>query len=277
MLEKALGAISLILLLLIYGDFKITTKIGKFKFFLFEIFTFVKAKILNSVKNKIILIYYIYCIIINYIYQNRLISVISKQKISYDKINMIIFYILVISATFLEKNNNKFNNNSKGFFDNIAFCFINLIWLLYMLCKIIIFLLLETIHIAIEELKNLGIKFLFFTCFGSLFGYTLLGSTLLTSIFGGFLTTTFGMGYKAYQTDEKLGKVLNSVLNDLKTKKLDFLFKYVFIFVINIIFLFMAIIINIVLKLKSNFDDFILYDKEVIEEKNRLIRNARNS
>ena len=52
MIEKIFTFISLLYIFLIYVDFDITTKIGKIKFFLFELFTFIKVKIINTLKNK---------------------------------------------------------------------------------------------------------------------------------------------------------------------------------------------------------------------------------
>ena len=227
MIEKIFTFISLLYIFLIYVDFDITTKIGKIKFFLFELFTFIKVKIINTLKNKFLLIYFIYCITINYFYQKDIIKCISNNTISYDIINMILFYILIVSATLLDNNNNNLNKNMDNFYDNISFCLINLIWLTYMLIRIVIFFLLEIFYLSVNEAKNIGFDMIISTLFRSFIGVGVFGSGIISSILISGLSTISGKGYEIYRTDEKIKKIFNNLLNDFKNKQIDFLYKYI--------------------------------------------------
>ena len=213
---------------------------------MFELFTFIKVKIINT----------------------------SNNTISYDIINMILFYILIISATLLDNNNNNFNKNVDNFYDNISFCLINLIWLTYMLIRIVIFFSLEIFYFSVDTAKNIGFEMIFGTLLRSFFGVGVLGSGILNSILVSGLTIISGKGYQIYTTDEKIKKIFYNILNDFENKQIDFLYKYLFIFIANIIILIIIIVINVILKLKNNFRVFTLNNKEVNEEKNRLIRKA---
>ena len=275
MIEKIFGLISLFFFVLRYIDTDITTKVGKFKFFLFKLFQFVKTKIINSSKNKIVLIYYIYCITIYYLYQKYIIFVISERTISFDRINMIIFYFLILSAAFLEKNN---KNNSGLFYDNIAFSFSNLIWLIYMLFRILFFLFKDIIKFCLEKFKILGWDLAYSSLFSGIISFGVFGNTLLfsaltslTSVFG----TIVGAGYSVYKTDDKTKKMFYMIYNHLLESDFFFLVKYAIIYLVNIVLLIILIIINIILKLKDNYKEFCLTDEAVNEERRKLSQKAK--
>ena len=271
MLEKIIGLISLFLFALRFIETDITTKIGKFKFFLSNLFSFAKVSIINTSKNKIILIYYVYCIIIYYLYQKNIIYVISDGLKTFDSINMLIFYFLIFSAAFLEKNN---KNNFGLFSDNIAFSFSNLLWLIYMLYKILFFLLKEIFKFSLEKIKDMSISLGFVSIFNGIISFSL-GDTILSSAISSVIGTMFGAGFGICMIDEKGKKIFYLILNHLIENHYDFLFKCIIIYSINILLLAVLILINVVLKLKNNFEEFCLYDEEVNEERRKLYLKAK--
>lgn len=208
-----------------------------------------KCMTIESMKKPIVVLYNIYCLIIFILYNNTFLNKISPQYSS-DKINMILFFLVIISSILLKKK----NSDCFGcmlFFNNISFCLINIIWLLYMIIRILLFGIMEALSVYKDKSQNLGL--------------TEISLSLLTFFAtGGFfnvynVVTWIGLGIKGYNyytKEDKLQSFIQSIDSHFKEKQLDFLYIYVIIFGLNVVFLIIIIFLNILYEIYHNIQDF---------------------
>ena len=147
-------------------------------------------------------------------------------------------------------------------------------WLVYMLYKILFFLLKEIFKFSLEKIKDMSINLGFASIFNGIISFSL-GDTILSSAISSVIGTMLGAGFGIYFVDEKGKKIFYSILYHLIENHYNFLFKYIIIYSINILLLAVLILINVVLKLKNNFEEFCLYDEEVNEERRKLYLKAK--
>lgn len=147
-------------------------------------------------------------------------------------------------------------------------------WLVYMLYKILFFLLKEIFKFSLEKIKDLSINLGYSSIFCGILSFSL-GNTILGSAISSIFGTILGAGYGIYSIEEKGKKIINLILIHLIENHFDFLFKYIIIYSINILILAVLILIIVVVKLKNNFEEFCLYNEEVNEERRKLYQKAK--
>ena len=193
-------------------------------------------KFIKSIKKPIVFIYNLYCLAIYAKYNYAILVSISNSNSPNDKINTILYFSVFISSILLLSNESD-RLGFKLFFNNNYFCLINLMWLLYIIFKIVYFGVIESLSAIKEKSFNYSIWDITYSI-GSYF------------IFGGYYLfyqlynlTISAASY--YLEDKKLLLFIQFLDNHFKEKNLDYIYLYAVILVINACILLLIIVLNI--------------------------------
>ena len=103
-------------------------------------------------------------------------------------------------------------------------------WLVYMLYKILFFLLKEIFKFSLEKTKDLSINLGYSSIFCGILSFSL-GNTILGSAISSIFGTILGAGYGIYSIKEKGKKIINLILIHLIENHFDFFIQiYYYIF-----------------------------------------------
>ena len=113
-------------------------------------------KFIKSIKKPIVFIYNLYCLAIYVKYNYTILGSISDSNSPNDKMGTILYFSVFISSILLLSNESDLLG-FKLFFNNNYFCLINLMWLLYIIFKIVYFGVIESLSAIKEKSFNFSI------------------------------------------------------------------------------------------------------------------------